>query len=571
MNIRNILFSFFALITLSGISSDFSDSIFIAVGREEQPEHEVNRLLEITDKLKHTDPDNAIILASHALKMADSLNLEDQRLKAMIDLGTIQAFKTQFAPALELAFKAQEIAQKRNDKWSLAKTGLIIGMIKIYQGDYTGGYESFFSSLRLFEEIHDQEGIINSLNGIGNVLFHQGNRDKAFEYYIDALDRARKINDTIQIGNVINNIGLILNENGEYQKAIGYYEEAVAINVRKGLKIRIATNYINLAACYVHLNNDNAFQENYNNAVQIYSEMESWHNLAMCYLIMADYCTINNYPAERLSYIRKAYETASRYKLRDISYLASGYMHDFYLSSRNIDSAYKYSIISGIEKDSLNFAKSSARLTLLEMEYNYDKKQEEAKLEQQRKDFTKILFIIIAISGLLISILFLSRQITKTKNIRLEKKRLSDEVEHKNKELTLNVMNLIKKNELIVDLSNSLKQLQQNVSDEKTKEEILRLVNSLHRNASKEIWEEFELRFRQVHNSYYEKLLERFPDLTPNELKLCALLRLNLSTKEICELSGQRPSSLDVARYRLRKKLGLGNSQINLVTFLSQV
>jgi hypothetical protein len=205
------------------------------------------------------------------------------------------------------------------------------------------------------------------------------------------------------------------------------------------------------------------------------------------------------------------------------------------------------------------------------MEFSYDKKQKEEKFMQQRKDFITVILILLVISGLITTLLLLSRQIVKTKNIRLEKQRLSDEIEFKNKELTLNVMNLIKKNEMMVDLTNRLIQMQQNVKDPATKQEIIHLISSLQRTSSSEIWEEFEMRFKQVHNSFYEKLLTRFPDLTPSELKLSALLRLNLSTKEICELSGQRPASLDVARSRLRKKLGLANSQINLVTFLSQV
>ena len=159
----------------------------------------------------------------------------------------------------------------------------------------------------------------------------------------------------------------------------------------------------------------------------------------------------------------------------------------------------------------------------------------------------------------------------RTKNIRLEKQRLSDEVEYKNKELALNVMNLIKKNELITDISGRLEKLEANSEDAVVKDEIAQLIRFLKRNSAAEIWDEFEIRFKQVYHSFYENLLHRFPELTPNELKICALLRLNFSTKEICQLTGQRPSSLDVARYRLRKKLGLANSPVNLVTFLSQV
>jgi DNA-binding CsgD family transcriptional regulator len=75
----------------------------------------------------------------------------------------------------------------------------------------------------------------------------------------------------------------------------------------------------------------------------------------------------------------------------------------------------------------------------------------------------------------------------------------------------------------------------------------------------------------EVHAGFYEKLLKAYPDLSQNELKLCAFLRLNMSTKDIAELTGQQLPSIDKARYRLRKKLGLASSETNLVTFLSQV
>ena len=159
----------------------------------------------------------------------------------------------------------------------------------------------------------------------------------------------------------------------------------------------------------------------------------------------------------------------------------------------------------------------------------------------------------------------------KTKNIRLEKQRLSDEVEFKNKELAINVMNLLKKNEFLVEHTNRLIEIQQKAAEPDIKSDILQLIKGLQRGSGDEIWDEFEVRFRQVHSGFYDRLLLKFPDLSSNELKLCALLKLNLSTKEICELTGQRPASLDVARSRLRKKLGMISSQTNLVSFLAQI
>jgi DNA-binding CsgD family transcriptional regulator len=71
-----------------------------------------------------------------------------------------------------------------------------------------------------------------------------------------------------------------------------------------------------------------------------------------------------------------------------------------------------------------------------------------------------------------------------------------------------------------------------------------------------------------VHIEFYEKLQSKFPDLTTNERKLCAFLRLNMTTKEISAITNQSLNSIEMARHRLRKKLNIDNSQVNLTTFL---
>ena len=216
------------------------------------------------------------------------------------------------------------------------------------------------------------------------------------------------------------------------------------------------------------------------------------------------------------------------------------------------------------------------------MEYEKEVREQQLQL-QFRKTIQKrnlILFIgsgILLISFVIILLLRLRVEQQKKKRVEAEKKQAVLEkvtvdlkLESQTREMTMNVMNLIRKNELMLEFSNRLVLIGKNTEDGRTGSEIMQLITLMEQTTNNNVWEEFELRFRQVHNSYYERLLAKFPDLSPGDLKLCALLRLNLSTKEICELSGQRPSTLDMARYRLRKKLGL-SPQDNLVTFLSQV
>jgi len=84
---------------------------------------------------------------------------------------------------------------------------------------------------------------------------------------------------------------------------------------------------------------------------------------------------------------------------------------------------------------------------------------------------------------------------------------------------------------------------------------------------NQDIWTEFELRFQQVYNDFYDKLQEKFPNLSSNEKKLCAFLKLNMTTKEISAITYQSVNSIVVARSRLRKKLDIETEE-SLISYL---
>ena len=85
---------------------------------------------------------------------------------------------------------------------------------------------------------------------------------------------------------------------------------------------------------------------------------------------------------------------------------------------------------------------------------------------------------------------------------------------------------------------------------------------------NKQIWEELEQHFENISDTFYKNLVSDFPNLTKNERKLSAYLRLNLSTKDIASLTLQSYRSIEIARTRLREKLGLKGNPEDLNTFL---
>jgi PAS domain S-box-containing protein len=151
-----------------------------------------------------------------------------------------------------------------------------------------------------------------------------------------------------------------------------------------------------------------------------------------------------------------------------------------------------------------------------------------------------------------------------------EMKRLHQEsLEIKKKELVSSALRLIQVHEINNNLITELGLLNKHTNKQGA-EIIRKIIHDYNAHSGEGIWKDFEARFEQVYESFYKKLFEKFPDLTPGERKLCALLRLNLSSKDIAAITFQNPQSVDMARYRLRKKLSMSNEE-NLVDFLARI
>ena len=132
----------------------------------------------------------------------------------------------------------------------------------------------------------------------------------------------------------------------------------------------------------------------------------------------------------------------------------------------------------------------------------------------------------------------------------LEKEQLEADLRFKSKELSGVVMTNIAHQEFLSSLK---------VSGQYTRKNLDKLLSMINQNivSDEESWNMFQSNFDRIHENFFRNLKEKFPDLTSGDLRLCALLRLNLPTKEIAKLMNISVRGVDAARYRLRKKLGL--------------
>lgn len=141
--------------------------------------------------------------------------------------------------------------------------------------------------------------------------------------------------------------------------------------------------------------------------------------------------------------------------------------------------------------------------------------------------------------------------------------RLRTEIESMNKELAVTAMSIVKKNEFLIEIRENLKGIDKNT---KFKPELM--IRSINREIeNEESWEMLKNAFENVDKDFIQKIYKKHPGLTPNDLKLCTYLRLNLNSKEIATLLNISVRSMETKRYRLRKKLGLTHDT-NLVEYI---
>lgn len=156
----------------------------------------------------------------------------------------------------------------------------------------------------------------------------------------------------------------------------------------------------------------------------------------------------------------------------------------------------------------------------------------------------------------------------ETELFSLRNGKLQSEIDFKNSELATNAMHLVQKGELLAKIKTELNHIMKAIGNEKTASELKKMIKVLGEDEKMDKdWEHFAQHFDKVHSDFMVVLKEKHNNITPNELKLCTYLRMNLSTKEIAQLMNISVRGIEISRYRLRKKLGI-TTEISLFDYL---
>jgi tetratricopeptide (TPR) repeat protein len=374
-----------------------------------------------------------------------------------------------------------------------------------------------------------------------------------------------------------NNIGNIYDIKDTNQKALYYYQKCQVLSLKNNDSTSLSMVYKNIGDLYLKLDSLDVAEKYMKDALQIRLKLNNKAEICTNLLILSQLEKKRKNYDLALDYVQQAFDIANETGSISLQQQSLYVLAEVNELKNNIPQAYYYYKIFHNLTDSIFNERVSNEVVKLEVETIYKEQQKKLEEEQQAR-VKKLIFILVAFIILFIIALLLyflaQNRIWRIKlqkqNLALEKQTLELNLETKNKELITNVMYLVKKNEL---LKETIKQLLEasSVASAENKKNLQNIIPHLQTSIDNDVWQDFEMQFNEVHSEFYQKLNDRYKELTPNEIKLCAFLKLNMTTKEISAITQQSARSIEVARVRLRKKLQITNTNVNLVSFLNEL
>ncbi len=492
--------------------------------------------------------------------------------------------------SFQYAEKAVMVAEESKSKPLLALAYMNAGNICFMQGLFDMAVKNFYTALNLNQELGKSEGVAQALVNLGGIQLQLHKFEESKEYFNKAFqtfsDLSQKRGDTIPpqaIVSIYNNLGIAYENLEDYNQAIDYYQRGISLARRMpGQSRNLAMLYNNLGSSYMKRGNPADAIHNMEQALKIRIESHDRTGEAASHRMMGIFFYMQKNYNRALTSFYQGLTLAEEVGSTPIISGITEKLFETYKVLNNADSALKYHILFKKYADQLTNEETLREFTRMEIISQYQEKEKIQQVEQRRQALRHfliaiVLVLLVIILGLLF---FLSQSRLRRLNLlnrniqlasekaELEREALLRELEMKNKELTTNVMYQIRKNELINSIAGKLMANSHNFKKE-NQGLINEIIRELEDTQEETVWNEFEQRFHQVHNQFYEKLNTINPDLSPNERRLCAFLRLNMSSKEISSITGQSLRSIEVARTRLRKKLDLTNSEVGLIEFLA--
>ena len=558
------------------------DSLEVALKNTTNKEQQFDLLLKLAENYKHIDPSKTMSYANLALELAASDHIK--KGKALTYIARAYFISGNPRKALDIHYKALISYRKSGDSLSVANTYVNIGEDFRRLSEPGNAINYYLKALTLYSLLNNYENLASVYTNIGIIYRTTGEYDKAISHYEKALQYAQLSKDTLFISITYNNIGNVYADLNQYEESLTFHKKALELRKIINKPYYITGSLLNIGSLYEKTGKLQASIEYLEEAAEIAAGMNDNYTLSLALYNLGFVYHKTGNSDKGIDNLIKAIDIAKSDGNFDILIEANNYLSKIYSDLNLYKEALEFKNLEYYYRDSLNKKEKEQNLAELKTRYEVAQKEKEITILQKEKEISSIQrnLLLAGLAGfiMIFYLLFLNfkTRIRKNKELlqkqkelhqkeqllqkaMLEKQKLNEiqlesELELKSRQLTSHTLNIIQKNKLFEELQHKLVDLKNaNGNFGEKLHQLNKYINYSLR--IEEDWEEFRIYFEQINQDFYKKLKDQVPDLSPSELRLAALIKLNMSIKEAASVLNISPGSVKTARYRLRKKLSL--------------
>jgi tetratricopeptide (TPR) repeat protein len=478
---------------------------------------------------------------------------------ALHNIGVVNFYRGEYGKVAEYYNRSLRLAETINNKKYITVNQLNLGLFYSTQKDFPRAKRAIKQALLNYRILDDQAGIAGTMAHLGTVYFNEGYMDSSMYSHQQSLTIYRTIGNENGISQELANIADIYVQNDNYTMAEDYYRESLELRKKNEDLYGLSISYAGLGNVNYGIGKPQIAELYFDSALTVAKNIGSVLRIAEIYESIATF-------QQGLGNYKLAYDALKNYSS----------VKDTLFNREKIEVVRELEIQYQTEKTTKDLEVQKSKVSILKRSNNLF-------------TFLVVALVVIVLLIVLLGITWQKRtHLTNQKNLeiaeknrqlaesnqkateaelertKLEQERTISELNFKRKELTQLALHINQQNDFLESLKNNLKEVS-------TSPEVKSLERELDTklNLDKQR-EDFELNIDLINEDFYRKLTERFPQLSENEKKLCAMIRLNLSSKEIAAVQNISSKSVDMNRYRMRKKLNLNNDE-DLGKFLSDL
>ena len=470
--------------------------------------------------------------------------------------------------------KAIKYSGENNKSLKIGKLHSLKGYILLSRGATPDALESFSKAKSIGIEINNPELIIAGYHGLGRTYIVLEDIEKAKENLELGLASAKKNKLILAKAVLYNAIGILEISRNNFIPALYNFNEYLKISISNSDSLSMVYAYVNIGEAYlkmdiidsalIYINKANILNKSLNNAQATASIYGNYGSLAYK----------NKEYKKSIELINKSLTISFDNNFSE--FIIDNYymLIDDYKALHNVEKA--ISVFAKLDhyKDSIHQINDEKKYTAIHSQSILKEKEAHAKFWKQKyKNRNIILFLSSALIVVLIVLFIILFKVYNSNKIKYkdETQNLSEIIDEKNRELVTRIISEREHTDFVEIINKSLSNIGEKTSIDDVKKDLQSLKKDITiKEQITNNWDSFKIQFQKVHPNFFNSLLEKEPNLTQNELRMCAYIKMNMSTKEIANILNISDRSIQTSRYRLKKKLSL-TPNTDLIAYIQAV